>query len=164
MVSAHHRILWLYYHTIHKFENKRTLRRLLSWTLLQRKITFLKKYQTSRSRWCAGNHGSLMLKWQKKNFVAAILDFWRSFLNQFWPNFVHAYKIHFWISFVLCVVLKCQYFGLIPEKLIFTHSKIVRLTRFFFYKFGTFQWIIFVLWVLSLSKNHEAKMSQNWIS
>ena len=66
---------------------------------------------TSRSRWCAGNHRGVMLKWQKKlNFVAAILDFWRAFLNQFWPNLVHTYKIHFWISFVLCVVFKCQYF------------------------------------------------------
>ena len=34
--------------------------------------------QTSRSRWCAGNHRGLMLKLQKKlNFLAAILDFWR---------------------------------------------------------------------------------------
>ena len=27
-----------------------------------------------------------------------------------WPNLVHTYRIHFWISFVLCVVFKCQYF------------------------------------------------------
>ena len=33
---------------------------------------------TRRSRWCAGNHRRLMLKCQKLNFVAAILDFWRS--------------------------------------------------------------------------------------
>ena len=38
---------------------------------------------------------------KKLNFVEAILDFWRAFLNQFWPNLVHTYKIHFWISFVL---------------------------------------------------------------
>ena len=44
-----------------------------------------------------------------------------------------------------------------------THSKIVRLTRFFFYRFRPFQLRFFVLWVLSLSKNHEAKMSKNWI-
>ena len=55
----------------------------------------------------------------KLNFVAAILDFWRAFLNQFWPNLVHTYKTHFWISFVLCVVFKCQYFEVIPEKPIF---------------------------------------------
>ena len=74
--------------------------------------------------------------------MAAILDFWRAILNQFLPNFVHAYKIHFWISFVLCVVLKCQYFWSYSRKKHFspfiyifkrtiTHSKIARLTRFF---------------------------------
>ena len=74
--------------------------------------------------------------------MAAILDFWRAFLNQFWPNFVHAYKIHFWISFVLCVVFKCQYFWSYSRKKHFwpyiyilqravTQSKIVRLARFF---------------------------------
>ena len=47
---------------------------------------------------------------KKLNFVAAILDFWRAFLNQFWPNLVHTSKINLWISFVLCVVYKCQYF------------------------------------------------------
>ena len=48
---------------------------------------YLKRYQkkkTRRSRWCAGNHRGLLLK---LNFVAAILDIWRAFLNQFWPNF-----------------------------------------------------------------------------
>ena len=79
---------------------------------------------------------------KKLNFVAAILDFWRAFLNQFWQNLVHTYKIHFWISYVLCVVFKCQYFWsysikthFLPFIYIFqrvvTHSKIVRLTRFF---------------------------------
>ena len=79
---------------------------------------------------------------KKLNFVAAILDFWRAFLNQFWPNLVHTYKIHFWISFVLCVVFKCQYFWSYSRKTHFwpfmyifqravTQSKIVRLARFF---------------------------------
>ena len=45
---------------------------------------------------------------KKLNFVAAVLDFWRAFLNQFWPNLVHTYKIHFWISLVLWLVFKCQ--------------------------------------------------------
>ena len=54
----------------------------------------------------------------KLNFVAAILDFWRAFLNQFWPN---TYKIHFWISFVLCVVFKCQYFWSYSRKTHFYH-------------------------------------------
>ena len=112
---------------------------------------------------------------KKLNFVAAILDFWRAFLNQFWPNLVHTYKIHFWISLVLCVVFKCQYFWSYSRKTHFwpfihifqravTQSKIVRLTWFFFYRFRRFQWSFFVIWVLSLSKNHEAKMSKNWIS
>ena len=47
-----------------------------------------------------------------------IWHFWRTFLNQFWLNLVHKYNIHFCISFVLYVVLKCQYFWVIPEKLI----------------------------------------------
>ena len=105
-----------------------------------------KIFQTRQSRWSAGNHRSLMLKWQTKKFVAVILDFWQAFLNQFWPNFVHAYKIHFWISLVLCVVFKCQYFWSYSRKTHFwpfiyifqrvvNHSKIVRLTRFFFYRF-----------------------------
>ena len=92
---------------------------------------------------------------KKLNFVAAILDFWRAFLNQFWPYLVHTYKIHFWISFVLCVVFKCQYFWsyyrkkhLWPFMYIFqravTHSKIVRLTRFFFYRFKIFQLSFFL--------------------
>ena len=79
---------------------------------------------------------------KKLKFVAAILDFWRAFLNQFWPNLVHTYKIHFWISLVLWVVFKCQYFWSNYRKKHFwpfiyifqravTHSKIVRLTRFF---------------------------------
>ena len=99
--------------------------------------------KTRRSRWCVDNHPGLMLKWQKKlNFVAAILYFWRAFLYQFWPNLVHTYKIHFWISFVLWVVFKCQYFWSYSRKTHFwpfiyifqravTHSQIVRLTRFF---------------------------------
>ena len=36
--------------------------------------------------------------------------------------------------------------------------------QIFFYRFRTFQLSFFVLWVLSLSKNHEAKMSKNLIS
>ena len=31
-------------------------------------------------------------------------------LNQFWLDLVHTYKIHFWISLVICVVFKFQYF------------------------------------------------------
>ena len=94
-----------------------------------------------------------------------------------WPDFflqVHDIPIKFFF-FVICVVLKCQYFWSYSIKSHFwpfmyifqravTHSKIVRLTRFFFYRFRTFQLSFFVLWVLSLSKNHEAKMSKNWIS
>ena len=79
---------------------------------------------------------------KKLNFVSAILDFWRAFLKQFWPNLVHTYKIHIWISFVLCVVFKCPYFLSNSRKTHFwpfiyifqravTQSKIVRLTRFF---------------------------------
>ena len=79
---------------------------------------------------------------KKTTFVAAILDFWRAFLNQFWPNLVHTYKIHFWLSCVLCVVFKCQYFWSYSRKTHFwpfiyifqravTHSKNVRLTSFF---------------------------------
>ena len=89
------------------------------------------------------------------NFVKTILDFWQAFLNQFWPNLVHTYKIHFWISFVLCVVFKCQYFWSYSRKTHFlpfiyifqravTHSKIVRFTRFFFYGFRTFQLSFFL--------------------
>ena len=111
----------------------------------------------------------------KKNLVAAILDFWRAFLNQFWPNFVHAYKIHFWIGFGLCVVLKCQYFWSYSRKKHFwphlyilqravTQSKIVRLARFFSTGSENSDEVFFVLWVLSLSKIHEAKMSKNWVS
>ena len=63
-----------------------------------------------------------MFKCKKNlNFVAAILDFWRAFLYQFWPNFAHTYKIHLWISFVLCVAFKCQYFWSYSRKLIFDH-------------------------------------------
>ena len=55
--------------------------------------TLQKINKTRRSRWCAGNHRGPMLKCKKKkkqlNFVVAILNFWRAFLNQFWPNFVH---------------------------------------------------------------------------
>jgi len=91
--------------------------------------------------------------------LAAFLNFWRAFLNQFWPNLVHTYKIHFWISFVLCVVFKCQYFWSYSRKTHFwpfmykfqravTHSKIVRLTRFFFYRFRPFQLSFFVLCVV----------------
>ena len=52
-------------------------------------LTALKrnKKKTRRSRWCAGNHPGLMLKCKKKKeIVAAILDFWRAFLNQFWSK------------------------------------------------------------------------------
>ena len=109
---------------------------------------------------------------KKLSFVAAILDFWRAFLNQFWHNLVHTYKIHFWISFVLCVVFKCQCFWsysrkktVLPFIYIFqravTHSK-CSIDQIFFYRFRTFQLSFFVIWVLSLSKNHEAKMAKNW--
>ena len=36
--------------------------------------------------------------------------------------------------------------------------------QIFFYRFRTFHWSFSGLWVLSLSKNHEAKVSKNWIS
>ena len=32
---------------------------------------------------------------KKLNFVAAILEYWRPFLNQFRTNLQHTYKIHF---------------------------------------------------------------------
>ena len=84
--------------------------------------------------------------------------------------------INFYYRFiVLWVVFKCQYFWSYSRKTNFwpfihifqravTQSKMVRLTWFFFYRFRRFQWSFFVLWVLSLSKNHEAKISKNWIS
>ena len=64
-------------------------------------------------------------------------------LNHFWTNLVHLYKMYFWTSLVLCVVFKCQYFWSYSRKTHFwpfiyifqravTHSKIVRLIRFFF--------------------------------
>ena len=63
-------------------------------------------------------------------------------LNQFWPNLIHTYKIHFWISFVLCVVFKCQYFWIYSRKTHFwpfiyifkravTHSKLFAWPDFF---------------------------------
>ena len=109
---------------------------------------------------------------KKTNFRGGHLGILAAISNQFWPNLVHTYKIHFWISFVLCVVFKCQNFWSYSRKKHFwpfmyifqravTHSKIVRLTRFFFYRFRTFQLSFFGLWVLLLSKNYEAKMSKN---
>ena len=47
---------------------------------------------------------------KKTQFRGRHLGFLSAFLNHFWPNLVHTHKIHFWISFVLCVVFKCQYF------------------------------------------------------
>ena len=58
---------------------------------------------------------------KKTNSVDAILDFCRAFLNHFWPNLAHTYTIHFWISFVLCVVFKCQYFWSYSRKNIIDH-------------------------------------------
>ena len=56
-------------------------------------------------------------KKKQLNFVAAIL----AFFNEFWPNLVDTYKIHFWINFVLCVVFKCQHFlELFLKKAFFT--------------------------------------------
>ena len=77
-------------------------------------------------------------------------------------------KIHSWTIFVLSVVFKCQYFSSYSRKTSFwqfapifsravTHSKIVRLTRFFFYMSKRFQWTFLLIWVISLSLNHEAK-------
>ena len=45
-----------------------------------------------------------------------------------------------------------------------THSKIVRLTWFFFYMPRRLQWTFFVVWWISISKYLEAKMSKNWFS
>ena len=69
-------------------------------------------------------------------------------------NLVHTYKIQFGKSFVLCVVFKYQYFWsywrkthILPFIYIFqraiTHSKIVWLTRYFFYRLRTFQFSFF---------------------
>ena len=79
--------------------------------------------------------------------------------------------------FVLCVVFKYQYFFLvIQENLFFTVYMYIHISKdcnslkncsidlIFFYRFRIFQLHFFVLWVLWLSKNHEAKMSKNWIS
>ena len=96
---------------------------------------------------------------KKLNFLAAILDFWRVFLNQFWPNLIHTYKIHFWISFVLCVVFKCQYFWSYSRKkpffTIYIHIskgrnslKDCSIDHIFFYRFRTFQLRVFVLCVV----------------
>ena len=109
-------------------------------------VFFVEKYKSKNNKaitMMRGKSPQSDVEMSKKlNFMAAILDFWRPFLNQFWPNLVHTYKIHFWISFVLCVVFKCQYFWSYSRKPHFwpfmyifqravTHSKIVRLTRFF---------------------------------
>ena len=40
-------------------------------------------------------------------FHNADRDNYLQILNQFWPNLVHTYKIHFWTRFVLYVVFKC---------------------------------------------------------
>ena len=76
---------------------------------------------------------------KKLNFVAAILDI-RS-MSYFW-NYIR--KTHFW-PFIYIF------------QMAMAHLKIVRLTWFFSYGLRTFQLSIFVLWVLSLSKNHERK-------
>ena len=90
-------------------------------------------------------------------------------------NLVYTYKIHYWTIFVLCVLFKCQYLWSYSRKTDFwpfiyifqrtvTHSKIVRLTRFFLYSFRTFQLSFFCSLSLIISKNHEAKMTKKWIS
>ena len=71
---------------------------------------------------------------KKLNFVAAILDFWRAFLYQFW---VHTYKIHFWISFVLCVNI-FELFQKNPFFTIYKHSSKGRNSvKFFFFSTGS---------------------------
>ena len=83
-------------------------------------------------------HESLNITWHSDNITLAII--WKECLfTHFWP-FIYIFQRAV------------------------TQSKIVRLTRFFLYRFRISQWSFSVLSVLSLSKNHEAKMSKNWIS
>ena len=63
-------------------------------------------YSTRRSRWCVGNYHGLMLKCQKKKKSGRPYWIFGGILTKFGT----AYNIHFWISFVLCVVFKYQYF------------------------------------------------------
>ena len=79
--------------------------------------------------------------------------------------------MYFWSSLLLCVVFKCQYFWSYSRKTnfwpfiyIFLYTKKLFDWSVFFYRFRKFKLSFFVLWVLSLSKNHESKMSKNWIS
>ena len=70
--------------------------------------------------------------------------------------------------FVLCVVFKCQYFWSYSRKTHFlpfiyifqrdvTHSRFVRLTRVFFYRFRTFQVSYFVLESYRFLKTNKRK-------
>ena len=64
--------------------------------------------------------GALLIEWRsnslKKNKEKNKAISMMPFLNQFWPSLVLTYKIHFWISFVLCAVFKCQYFWYFSRK------------------------------------------------
>ena len=109
----------------------------------------------------------------KRTTDTSIVIFYHFFTmqNQFWPNLVYTYKVHFWTILVLCVVFKYQYFmELFKKNLFFTvyihiskdsnSLKNCSIEQIFFLQVKEIPIKFFV----SLSKNHETKMSKNWIS
>ena len=140
---------WYFYHKVnHRYTDCHILPFFSQW---RPKVVIWNYYINSQLTISCTNFGTFVMIHQLSYFTifftmqtgSSYLQIIPLILNPFWPNLVHPYyRIHFWTSFVLCVVFYGNIFGVIREKSIFwpfiyifqraiTHSEIVRFTIFF---------------------------------